>query len=156
MSTIYSPFFVSLIILFGFIVVCTLQCLDENGCKTEQIIPFHVEMIGLLNGCCETMQWIRNTTGFDKQNQVDYQSDSIVVVGDVNQSNGDSTVTTNGTSTDMDVKELSNVKRNVESLREVICEFIAALQEWLKVLNEAIESKESTAQTDQENIENID
>ena len=130
----------------------TVQCLNADGCRTEQISPYHVEMIGLINGCIETMTWIRTTAGIEKG--VDYKSDSIVMIGgDDNQS----TATANETLKEMDATELSGVKRNVESLREVICEFIAVIQDWLKVLNDAIESKTNTYEEDaDQDTQNID
>eukprot|EP01084_Bolivina_argentea_P175049 303166_1 len=89
--------------------------------------PIHLEMMNVLNGCIETMsRWIENGS----HNVDDTKSDSVVIVDEMEQS-------ANGNN----VQELESIKANVVCLREIVCEFIAVIQQWLKVLNDGIDRK---------------
>ena len=107
----------------------------------DMINPIHFEMIGLLNGCIETLSWLSTSSGIDKvsgnTNIDDAKSDSVVVVGD----NDNDTSTKDTDTQSLNYTELEAIKKNVVSLREIVCEFIAMIQQWLKLVNDGIERK---------------
>ena len=109
----------------------------------DMINPIHFEMISLLNGCIETMSWLSTSSGIEKfnnNNVDDSKSDSVVVIDDNNDSNTNAVDTNNGNN-ELSFIELEAIKKNVVSLREVVCEFIAMIQQWLKIINDGIERR---------------
>ena len=99
---------------------------------------FQIEMIGILNGCNETLLWLTESIKNEQGIAIDdNKSDSLVMIG-----NSGSVSSTNHGSKDFSVNEFESIKSNVVCLREVVCEFIATIQQNLKVLNDGIERKQ--------------
>ena len=122
--------------------------------------PLHLEMIGLLNGCIETMSWLIVATGIDTSGSMeDSKTNSVVMVNNDDINDDVNVKDLNVKDKEWNFIELEQIKKNVISLREVVCEFIAMTQQWLKILNNAIDRKQAMTgdvDTRKQSLVNID
>mmetsp|Transcript_29902 Transcript_29902/g.48704 ORF Transcript_29902/g.48704 Transcript_29902/m.48704 type:complete len:520 (+) Transcript_29902:46-1605(+) len=144
-------------------------CLNEAVCESALINPLHLEMIGVVNGCMETVSWLIATSGVSERTTrrtsrdsaaEDNKSDSAVIVHDDDQEQNVDKTAIVSTANELSVEEMEAIKKNVICLRGVICEYIAIMQQWLKSLSDAIERKHEmnnvSPESNTEEFTNID
>jgi len=90
-------------------------------CTPDVINPLQLEMISILNGCTETLQWLSTCSA-------------------LNSGSGDG-------HDELDTVELEAMRKNVSNLREVVCDYIASIQQWSKVLNTTMPLQQSSEVT---------